>query len=79
MNKKCYENISIGAKPLRIMFREADEFMWDYDQSKYFLLFGLEKYATYDRIRYLMGLKGGIACVFSHNYPKDESLGCWSW
>ena len=35
------------------------------------LLFGLEKYdAIYNRIRYLISLKGCITYVFSHYYAK---------
>ena len=61
----------IGAKPLRIMFDKVNEFIRDYDRTKYFVLFGLKKHdAIYDKIRYLAELKIGIAYVFSYNYAK---------
>ena len=39
---------------------------------EYLVLFGLEKYAIYDRIRYLIELKSGITYVFSCNYAKTK-------
>ena len=55
----------IGAKPLRIMFNKVNGFIRDYDETKYLVLYGLEKNdAIYDRIRYLTGLKSGITYVF---------------
>ena len=52
LDEKSYENILtydlsyktlIGAKPLRIMFDKADEFIRDYNGTKYLALFGFEK------------------------------------
>ena len=39
-----------------------------YNKTRYLVLFGGEKYdSTYNRIRYLMGVKNGITCYFSYN------------
>ena len=47
----------IGTKLLRILFDKVDEFIRDYNGTKYLVLFGLERYgAIYDGIKYLMGL-----------------------
>ena len=48
------------------MFDKVYDFDWDFDGTKYLLLFALEKYnAIYNRIRYLLELKSGIMYVFS--------------
>ena len=61
----------IGAKPLRISFVKEDGFITVYDGTRYLVLFGLEKHdAIYNRIRYLIGVAGGITYVFSHNYAR---------
>ena len=61
----------IGAKPLRIRFDKKDEFIGVYNETRYLVLFGLEKYdAIYNRIRYLIGVKRGITYVFFHNYAE---------
>ena len=53
------------------MFDKVNEFIRNYEGTKYLVLFGLEKYnVIYDGIRYLLGLKSGIRYVFSHNYAK---------
>ena len=71
LDKKSYENsykniliydISyktlMGAKPLRIRFNKLEGFIKIYDETRYFVLFGLEKYdAIYDKIRYLISEK----------------------
>ena len=55
----------ICAKPLSIRFNKVNRFIRDYDQAKYLISFGDDKYdATYNRIRYLRGVKSGIACFF---------------
>ena len=42
-----------------------------YDGTRYFTLFGGEKYAfIYSRIRYLIGVKSGITYIIHHNYVK---------
>ena len=53
------------------MFDKVNEFIRDYDGTKYLVLFGLEKYnAIQDRIIYLIRLKSGITYVFPYNYVK---------
>ena len=38
---------------------------------RYLVLFGSEKYDfSYNRIRYLIGVKSGITYIISHNYVK---------
>lgn len=68
-DKKPYKNILflhfdnsyktfIGTKPLCIIYSTVDEFIKEYDGTKYLVLLGSEKYdSTYDRIRYLLGKK----------------------
>ena len=49
------------------------EFMMD--MTRYLILFGSEKYdAIYDRIRYLMSLKSGIAYIFSGYLQKSKLI-----
>ena len=44
-----------------------------YDRTKYLILFGPGKYdISFDRIRYFIGLKGGLTNVDSHCYAKIE-------
>ena len=80
IDKKSQENILIyeisyknliDSKPLRIRFDKIDGFIKTYDESKYLVLLGPEKYdAIYDRIRYLIGLKRGSTYIFSHYFAK---------
>ena len=53
MDEKPYKNILIrdasyrtliSAKPSRIIFDKVDEFIKDYDGTKYLVLFGFEKW-----------------------------------
>ena len=61
----------VGSKTLRIRCDEVDGFNRIYDGTRYLTLFGSEKYdAMYDRIRYLISLKSGIACNFTHYFAK---------
>ena len=54
-----------------IRFDKANAFDRVYDGTRYFVLFGDEKYGfIYNRIRYLIGVKSGITYVISHNYAK---------
>ena len=54
------------------MFDNTDGFIRHYDGTN-LVLFGLEIYnAIYDRIRYLVRLKGGITYVFPYNYGKKK-------
>ena len=80
MDKNSYEHIFnydvlyktlIGANFLRIMFDKVDALTRDYDETKYLVLLDPEKYdAIFDKIRYLIWLKGEITYVASHNYAK---------
>ena len=64
----------IGGKPLRSRFDKIDTFIRVYNENRYLILFGDEKYDfIYNRIRYLIGVKSGITDVFSHNYAKIKS------
>ena len=61
----------IGAKPLRIRFDKGDEFIRDYDGTRYLVLLGAEKYDSIcNRIRYRVGTKSGITYVVPHNYAR---------
>ena len=60
----------IGSKLLRIKFDKMDGFIRIYDWTRYLTLFGPEKYAIYNRIRYLISLKSGITYIFSHYFAK---------
>ena len=64
----------VGSKPLRIMFYKMDGFVRDYNETKYLVLFGSEKYdAIFNRIRYLVTLKCSISYVFSHDNAKIKN------
>ena len=66
----------ICLEPLRITFDKVDRFIMVYDETRYLVLFGSEKYdVIYNNIRYFMSAKVDIAAVFSHNYAiiKVES------
>ena len=73
-----YENL-IVAKPLHILLDKIDEFIQDYGETKYLILFGSEKYdAVFDRNRFnrnrhLLGVKSGITYVDFHNYTKIKT------
>ena len=61
----------IGAKLLHIRFDKIDGFIRVYDERRYLVLFGLEKYETMSsRTRYLISQKSSITYVFSHYYVK---------
>ena len=60
----------IGSKPLRITFDKVDEFIRDYNRTKYLFLTDPEKCINCDKIRYLTRLKSVITYVGSHNYAK---------
>ena len=76
IGEKSYENVLIcnisyktliGPMLLRIRFDKIDGFIRIYDGSKYLVLLGP---AIYNKIRYLISLKGGITDVFSYYYTK---------
>ena len=61
----------IDTKPLKIRFEEIDAFIRIYDGTRYLITLGPEKYhAIYNRIRYLISIKGGITYIFSHYFAK---------
>ena len=63
----------IGAKTFRINFDKIDRFIRAYDRTRYFVLFGAEKYdSVYNRIRYLVGEKSNITYVIPQNYARIE-------
>ena len=73
--KKSYGNILIyhavyktpyREKPLSIIFKKVDGYIRKYDSTKYLALFHSdEKYERlFDRIRYLVMLKGNISGVY---------------
>ena len=74
LDEKSYGNILIynisyktliSAKRLRIRLDKVDRFIRVYNGSRYFLLFGPEKYdAIYNRIRYLVSQKRNITFFF---------------
>ena len=80
LDEKSYENILvydiscktlIAAKPLSIRFNKEDGFIRVYDETRYVVLFGPEKYdAIYSRIRYLVSLKSSITNFTSHKYVR---------
>ena len=78
-DKRLYENILvynisyknlIDSRPLCIRFDKIDKFIRAYDETRYLVFFGSEKYdSIYDRIRDLITVKGGITYIISHKYP----------
>ena len=53
------------------MSHKIDGLIRVYDETRYLVLFGSEKYDLIcNRIRYLIGVKSGITYVISHNYAK---------
>ena len=86
LHEKSYKNILvfnisyktlICPKPLCIRLNKVDGFITVYDGTRYLALFGPGKYnATYNRIRYVISQKSGIAYAFSHNHAKVKSETC---
>ena len=63
----------IDVKPWHIRFNKIDGFIRAYDETRYLVLFGSEKYDfIYNRIRYLIGIKISIKYVIYHNYAKTK-------
>ena len=61
-----------------IRFDKTDEFISIYDGTRYFTLFGSEKYVLiYSRVRHIISLKNSITYVFSdcHKKIKIDSYG----
>ena len=56
---------------MRIRFDKIDGYIEIYDGTRYLTLFDTEKYdAIYNKIRYLIPLKGGMTYIFSHYFVK---------
>ena len=67
----------IYAKPLCIRFNKIDRFIRVYGGTRYLVLFEREKCDyIYNRIRYLTGVKSGMADVISHNSAKIRVDSC---
>ena len=65
----------IGPKHLRVIFDKKDRFARIYDETKYLVLLGPEKYdAIFKRTRYLLSIKSGITDVFSQYYVKSRLI-----
>ena len=60
----------IGAKPLRIRFDIIDGFLRVYDGIRYLVLRLKTMISFYNRIKYLVGVKGSITYVFCHNHGR---------
>ena len=56
---------------MRIRFDKVDGYIRVYDGNRYLVLFSPEKYdAVYNRIRYPISQKSGIAYAFSNSYAR---------
>ena len=62
----------MGDKPFHIKFDKINGFIRVYDEGKWLVFFGAEKYhSIYNRIRYVIAVKGDVTyAFFSHNYTK---------
>ena len=66
----------MNAKPLRIRFDKVDGFIKIYDETRYLVLFGPERYDTiYNKIRYLISKERGIIVliviiIIDHNFGR---------
>ena len=61
----------MGEKLLHIRFDKLDGFIKIYDETRYLVLLGPERFdAIYDRIRYLISAKSGITYSISHNFSR---------
>ena len=66
----------MNAKPLRIRFDKVDGFIKIYDETRYLVLFGPERYDTiYNKIRYLISKERGIIVliviiIINHNFGR---------
>ena len=62
---------SIAAKPLRLRFDKINGFIRVYDETRYLVLFGSKNYdSIYNRIRYIISVKGDVTYVIFYNYSK---------
>ena len=63
-----YKNL-IGSNIFHIRFNKTDGFFRIYGGTRYLTLFGSEKYdAIYNKIRYLISLKGDITYFFIYYF-----------
>ena len=61
----------MGEKLLHIRFDKLDGFIKIYDETRYLVLFGPERFnAIYDRIRYLISAKSDVTYSISHNFSR---------
>ena len=61
----------MGEKLLHIRFDKLDGFIKIYDETRYLVLLGPERFdAIYDRIRYLISAKSGITYSIRHNFSR---------
>ena len=61
----------IGAKPLHISFDKIDGFIKIYDETRYLVLLGPERYdAISDKIKYFIIEKSGIRSSINHNFAR---------
>ena len=82
IDKKSNENILVynnlykilvDSKPLCVRFNKIDGFIRVYDGTRYLVIFGREKCnSIYNRIRYLVSVKGVITYIVSHDYAKTK-------
>ena len=60
---------------MHIWLERIDRFTKIYDGMKYLVLFGPQQYDTiYNRIKYLISEKSGIAHSINHNFAKIRIL-----
>ena len=65
----------IGNRPLCIRFNNIDEFIKNYDGTRYLILFGGEKYDfIHNRIRYLNIIMHKIKVVSFNSLPLEKTL-----
>ena len=85
LDEKLYETFFIyvtykpliGSKNLWILFDRVDGFIRNHNGTKYFPLFGSEKYNDiFNMIRYLVTIKLSISDIVSHNYGKIKIDSC---
>ena len=63
----------IGAKPLSIRLDKKDGINRVYNETRYLVSFGPEKYDNiYNRIRYLISQKSDTKYVISQNYARTK-------
>ena len=72
MKNRSYKTLT-DAKPLCIRFNKMDGLIRVYDENRYLVLLGSEKYYfIYNKIRHLIEVKNGITYAISHNDAKIQ-------